>query len=39
LTTKSDEFNLKIVDKFGNPKSLSSKIGDFNKEVFNFLKV
>uniref|UniRef100_A0A915LCL0 Rad50/SbcC-type AAA domain-containing protein n=1 Tax=Meloidogyne javanica TaxID=6303 RepID=A0A915LCL0_MELJA len=39
LTTKSDEFNLKIVDKFGNPKSLSSKIGDFNKEMLNLIGV
>uniref|UniRef100_A0A183BMU1 AAA_23 domain-containing protein n=1 Tax=Globodera pallida TaxID=36090 RepID=A0A183BMU1_GLOPA len=32
LSTKSDEFTLKIVDKFGNLKSVSSKICDFNKE-------
>ncbi|KAF7639526.1 AAA_23 domain-containing protein [Meloidogyne graminicola] len=39
LTTKSDEFTLKIVDKFGNPKSISSKISDFNKEMLNLLGV
>lgn len=33
LTTKSDEYTLSIVDKFGNPKSISSKVADFNKEV------
>uniref|UniRef100_A0A914H4F5 Rad50/SbcC-type AAA domain-containing protein n=1 Tax=Globodera rostochiensis TaxID=31243 RepID=A0A914H4F5_GLORO len=39
LSTKSDEFTLKIVDKFGNLKSISSKICDFNKEMLNLLGV
>uniref|UniRef100_A0A183CNE7 AAA_23 domain-containing protein n=1 Tax=Globodera pallida TaxID=36090 RepID=A0A183CNE7_GLOPA len=39
LSTKSDEFTLKIVDKFGNLKSVSSKICDFNKEMLNLLGV
>ncbi|KAL3106531.1 hypothetical protein niasHT_016653 [Heterodera trifolii] len=39
LSTKSDEFTLRIEDKFGNLKSVSSKISDFNKEMINLLGV
>ncbi|KAI1710175.1 AAA domain-containing protein [Ditylenchus destructor] len=37
--TKSDEFTLVVTDKFGNNKSLSSKVADFNKEMLNLLGV
>uniref|UniRef100_A0A915EDG1 Zinc-hook domain-containing protein n=1 Tax=Ditylenchus dipsaci TaxID=166011 RepID=A0A915EDG1_9BILA len=37
--TQSDEFTLVVKDKFGNNKSLSSKVADFNKEMLNLLGV
>ena len=41
LTTKSDEYTLKILDKHGNPMASSSKVSDFNRgwNLFNLLLI
>ncbi|KAH7730578.1 rad50 family protein [Aphelenchoides avenae] len=38
-TTKSDEFTVVIEDKFGDIRTLSSKVVDFNKEMLNLFGV